>query len=165
MCANICICVQIYVYLCKYMYMCANICICVQIYVYVCKYMYMCANICMCANSCVCVQIHVYVCKFMYVCANLCILPVCILDICMCRRMFVTYEAATISWLLKIKCLFCRIQSFLQGSFAKETYNFKGLLIVATPCVYAHMYVYQRMNLQTYEHQTHVYKCIYEICI
>jgi len=32
---------------------------------------------------------------------------------------------ATISRLLKIVGLFCRIQSLLQGSFAKETYNFK----------------------------------------
>jgi len=32
---------------------------------------------------------------------------------------------ATISRLLKITGLFCRISSLLQGSFAKETYNFK----------------------------------------
>ena len=30
---------------------------------------------------------------------------------------------ATISRLLQITCLFCRIQSLLQGSFAQETYN------------------------------------------
>jgi len=35
------------------------------------------------------------------------------------------YEVATISRLLKITGLFCRIQSLLYGSFAKETYNFK----------------------------------------
>ena len=31
----------------------------------------------------------------------------------------------SISRLLKIICLFCRISSLLWGSFAKETYNFK----------------------------------------
>jgi len=36
------------------------------------------------------------------------------------------YGVATISRLLKILGLFCRISSFLQGSFAKETYNFKA---------------------------------------
>jgi len=33
---------------------------------------------------------------------------------------------ATISRLLKILGLFCRISSLLQGSFAKDTYNFKA---------------------------------------
>jgi len=32
---------------------------------------------------------------------------------------------ATISRLLKITGLFCRISSLLQGSFAKETYHFE----------------------------------------
>jgi len=36
----------------------------------------------------------------------------------------VTYGVATISRLLKIIRLFCRISSLLYGSFAKETYNF-----------------------------------------
>ena len=35
------------------------------------------------------------------------------------------YGVATISSLLKIIGLFCRISSLLQGSFAKETYNCK----------------------------------------
>jgi len=35
------------------------------------------------------------------------------------------YGVATISRLLKIIGLFCRISSLLQGSFAKQTYNFK----------------------------------------
>jgi len=34
------------------------------------------------------------------------------------------YGVATISRLLKIISLFCRIQSLLQGSFPVETYNF-----------------------------------------
>ena len=43
----------------------------------------------------------------------------------------INYGVDTIRRLLKIICLlciiglFCRIQSFLQGSFAKETYNFE----------------------------------------
>jgi len=36
-----------------------------------------------------------------------------------------TYGVATISRLLIIMGLFCRIRSLLQGSFAKETYNFR----------------------------------------
>jgi len=39
---------------------------------------------------------------------------------CKCR-----YGVATISRLLKIIGLFCRISFLLSGSFAKETYNFK----------------------------------------
>jgi len=35
------------------------------------------------------------------------------------------YGVATISRLLKIMGLFCRISSLLYGSFAKETYDFK----------------------------------------
>jgi len=39
--------------------------------------------------------------------------------------MYIRYGVATISRLLKIIGLFCRISSLLQGSFAKETYNLK----------------------------------------
>ena len=51
------------------------------------------------------------------------------------------YGVATISRLLKIIGLFCRISSLLWGSFAKETYDFKeptsrghpiGGLVIAT---------------------------------
>ena len=41
------------------------------------------------------------------------------------RESVLVYGLATISRLLKIAGLFCRIQSLLQGSFAEETYNFK----------------------------------------
>ena len=37
----------------------------------------------------------------------------------------VDYGVATIGRLLECVGLFCRIQPLLQGSFAKETYNFK----------------------------------------
>ena len=42
------------------------------------------------------------------------------------------YGVATISRLLKIRCLFCRISSLVQGSFAEETYNFKGPIILSS---------------------------------
>jgi len=45
---------------------------------------------------------------------NICIICICIL-----------YGVATISRVLKIIGLFCRISSLLQGSFATETCNFK----------------------------------------
>jgi len=43
---------------------------------------------------------------------------------------------ATISRLLKIVGLFCRIQSLLQGSFAKQIYNFKEPTNGSHPIVY-----------------------------
>jgi len=57
-----------------------------------------------------------------------------------------SYGVASISRLLKIVGLFCRISSLLYGSFAKETYNFKEptsqshlvvpLITSAEPCAY-----------------------------
>ena len=41
-----------------------------------------------------------------------------------CYRVF-SYGVATISRLFKITGLFCRTSSLFQGSFAKETCNFK----------------------------------------
>ena len=49
----------------------------------------------------------------------------------------VAYGVASISRLLKITGLFCRIQSLSQGSFAKETYHFKE----PTLHVYVYMYI------------------------
>jgi len=48
------------------------------------------------------------------------------------------YRVATISRLLKIIGLFCRISSLLQGSFAKETYNFKEPTHRSHPIVTVH---------------------------
>ena len=42
---------------------------------------------------------------------------------------------ATISRLLQITGLFCRIYSLLQGSFAKETYDFKEFTNCSQPIV------------------------------
>jgi len=51
-----------------------------------------------------------------------------------------SYGMATISRLLKIIRLFCRISSLLQGSFAKETYNFKE------PTSYSHPIYWSSSN-------------------
>jgi len=82
------------------------------------------------------------------------------------------YWVATISRLLKITGLFCRISSLLQGSFAKETYNFKeptncshhivpnNPTIIALQvlimdicihiCIYMNMYMYICTHAHTY---------------
>ena len=44
---------------------------------------------------------------------------------CVEQYVYESYGVATISRLLKRLGLFCRMQSLSQGSFAKETYNFK----------------------------------------
>ena len=44
---------------------------------------------------------------------------------CQLTSCFDWYGVATISRLLKIIGLFCRISSLLQASFAKETHNFE----------------------------------------
>jgi len=43
-----------------------------------------------------------------------------------CTFTYIYYGMATISRLLKIIGLFCRISSLFKGFFAKETYDFKG---------------------------------------
>ena len=47
------------------------------------------------------------------------------------------YGVATMSRRLKMIGLFGRISSLLLGSFAKETYNFRSLLVVATPYTFS----------------------------
>jgi len=67
-----------------------------------------------------------------------------------CTYMY-AYGVSTISRLLKIIGLFCRISSLLYGSFAKETCNFKELTNRSHPiCIYdAHiMQVYICIHLQ-----------------
>jgi len=86
-----------------------------------------------------CTSIHSYMChdpftcrwireaavKLMHMSAmGMCAMRMCAMHMCaMCLTH--RYGVATISRLLKIIRLFCRIPSLLQGSFAKETYNFK----------------------------------------
>ena len=80
------------------------------------------------------------------------------------------YGVAIISRLLKITGLFCRIQSLLQGSFAKETYNFRGSTNRSHPMensehsvslpphtrVQTHTYIYTHTHILTHTH-THVH--------
>ena len=47
--------------------------------------------------------------------------PICLRDI------LSSYGVASISRLLRMRELFCRMQSLLQGSFAKETYNSQAM--------------------------------------
>ena len=67
------------------------------------------------------------------------------------------YGVATTSRLLKTVGLFCRISSLLQGSFAKETYNFKEptnrshpICIISVECMYSNVctefYVYNYVS-------------------
>ena len=62
------------------------------------------------------------------------------------------YGVATISRILKIIGLFCRILSFLQGSFAKETYIFKEPTNCSHHIVFhtsstTYLYVYIHMHI------------------
>ena len=63
-----------------------------------------------------------------------------------------TYGVATISRLLKIIGLFCRILSLLQGSFAKETCNFKEADNCSHPIVCS---TSQRLCVLHAEYYTH----------
>ena len=57
---------------------------------------------------------------------------------CKCNNFY--YGVATISRLLKITGLFCRISSLLLGSLAKETYNFKEPTNRSDPICYNYIY-------------------------
>ena len=89
----------------------------------------------------------------------------------------VWYGVATISRLLKIIGLFCRISSLLLDSFAKETYNFKEPTNRRHPiCVwlgycwcgigiyiYAYIHTYMVCNIYIYIYiYIHIY--IYIVC-
>ena len=75
------------------------------------------------------------------------------------------YGVATMSRLLKVIGLFCRISSLLQGCFAKETYNFKAPThrdhpIWRRACIQlgsTYIYVYiENVNIYVYIH-THIH--------
>ena len=91
---------------------------------------------------CACVRVNRYACDCLYLNVRRYIHIVCMcmcecvniyfmryvgegLDVCVCLSSLNTYGVATISRVLKIVGLFCRILSVLLGSFAKETYHFK----------------------------------------
>jgi len=62
-------------------------------------------------------------------------------SVCQCFYRYPKYGVATISRLLKIIGLFCRISSLLQGSFTKETYNFKEPTNRSHPIVPTDQYI------------------------
>jgi len=89
---------------------------------------------------------------------------------------------ATISRLLKILGLFCRIESLLLGSFAKKTYNFKEptnrshpIMYHARKCIYTHICIItykwhthsnthmldEQTNVHAYKRHTHIYTYLY----
>ena len=67
------------------------------------------------------------------------------------------YGVATISRLLKIIGLFCRISSLFKGSFAKETYNFKEPTNGSHPITVPEQRLIRRMSHGTRKlsHGTH----------
>jgi len=148
--------VRVYVFtcvcMCKYICVFACACACMMCHAllpsdsewqtYVCcmyMYMYSRTSVCVSISVCVCLCVCVYM---MYVrCAHTAaaewpqMVDLCVLLCCM-------HGVATISRLLKIIGLFCRIQFLLYGSFAKETYNFEDPTNRSHPiCVYVFRYV------------------------
>jgi len=88
------------------------LCVCVTMYMHSCMYIFTCVHIHMCTCSCV----YIFTCVHVHVCTY---------SLTRIQSFIVSYGVATISRLLKIAGLFCRISSLLWGSFAIETYNFK----------------------------------------
>ena len=105
------------------MYIYTYIPICIYIYIHICVYMYL----FMYTYMYIYIYIHMY--EYKYMCMYMCVY-------------IYTYGVATSSRLLEIIGLFCRIQSLLQGSFAKETKILSSLLLEATPqvCKYKRTY-------------------------
>ena len=77
-----------------------------------------------------------------------------------------TYGVATISRLLKIIGLLCRISSLLQVSFAKESYNFKEPTHRSHPISICDVFVCDLCTVSRRRSTqkagcTHMYVCIY----
>jgi len=71
---------------------------------------------------------------------------------------------ATISRLLKIVGLFCKISSILQGSFAKETYNFKEPTNRSRPisvniCIHIDIFIYIYIYVY-WPHRCSLFSCM-----
>jgi len=73
-----------------------------------------------------------------------------------------SHGVATISRLLQMIGLFCRILSLLKGSFAKETYDLKACLNICVICICEYMYIYIYM---IGEIGGHVSVWAYQTCI
>jgi len=148
----ICVCVCIYIY----------IYICIHTYMYIYKYVYMYIYIS--------IHIYNYVYIWLYI-GYIYIYSWCAhcehwaenadgakVDFCLYCHIWTkhescTYVVATISRLLKIIGLFCRISSLLLGSIAKETYNFKkptNRSHLIPPSTYEHLHIYMHVNMYVY---------------
>jgi len=102
--AKLPVCVHVRVCMCSCMYVCVCVCVCVCVGVcasWICSQLTLAdyANLPVCVHVCLCVRVCVCVCMCVFVC-------VCVSWIC-------RYGVATISRLLKIIGLFCRISSLL----------------------------------------------------
>ena len=119
--------VYTYEYTYTYLYTYIRICICVYTYLDTYTYVYRCIYICVYIHTHahayirINVYIHIPICIHLYVYINIYIHSIKI----SCEYTQKCYGVVTSIRLLNIIGLFCRIQSLLQGSFAKETYNFK----------------------------------------
>jgi len=71
-----------------------------------------------------------------------------------CIYIYISYGVATISRLLKIIGLFCRISSHLEGSFAKETYSFNEPTIRIHPIPWMCANVYGGLYPRVYATQS-----------
>ena len=74
---------------------------------------------------------------------------------------------ATISRLLKIRGLFCRLSSLLKGSFAKESYNFKEPTNRSHP-VWPRLCMYEVVSaLATYVWALDIDVCVFDtyVCV
>ena len=88
--------------------------------------MSLCVSVCLCLDisrttSLQTIQVCLRVCHGMSSCVRVSVIVCQYVSLCV----FGFYGVPTISKLLEIKGLFCRISSLVQGSFAKETYIFK----------------------------------------
>ena len=144
--------VYVYVYIQIQIY---TLCMCMYIYRYryirtiVTRYVY----ICVC--HCICIHLHV---------THMILKPCIYIYIYMSHTQ---YGVAAISRLLQSTGLFCRIQSLLQGSFAKETCNFRSTCHTRdTESLYIHLYLHSThtipkpsllsMNLR----RVYIYTCV-----
>jgi len=94
--------------------------------------------------------LHAYIHTHPFTCMHICTRPYVYFNIHHSQ-----YGVATISRLLKIVGLFCRISSLLQGSFAKETYNFKEPTNRSHPI----------RDIYSYIHSSHTYNVYLYICL
>jgi len=128
---HICVCICVYrsyvmIHICVYI---SYMYIIVYIHIYLCHYTYE------------CVYTHIFLSLHIYHDTNMCVYII----------IWGGYDGvATISRLLKINGLFCKRARYKRRYSAKESYNFKELLIVATPYIYIIVYVHICLYHYTY---------------